>query len=369
MDFDNFDPQSAARGGHLFFLGLKENGLGDDVDPTTIFDQFNTTFSDNSRRQAIINGGVSAFDGFDDFIRDPSGFRPADHFADFKAPPGSACVDDDDCLPCDACTNLVCTSLSIKMGLDCTDNTSCDDITNCVGGFHTNSIKKCMCSTGIPEGAFVQQTRGEGPRAFGEAGGFARPDDGGSGAPCGSGLPACIGGNTCSGNEHGVCLSAAFKKGPFAPCTADSECKSADCTATNLCASFTPAQLQEFNSEHAAAGGGSTMAAGNKAIGQVCNAPSECATFFCIAGVCTAAPDNFSDATHEDAKKANGQACTIPFECASGVCAVTCQPRPVGGGAGAPAAPPSNLPVGAFCNGDMECASMHCNLAMRICGA
>lgn len=357
MDFDGFDPQSAARGGQLFFLGLKENGLGNDVTPDTIFNQFNATFADESRRQSFMNGGTASFDGFTSFVRDPSGFRPADHFADFKAPPGSACADDGDCLPCDSCTNSVCTSLSTKMGLACTDNTSCDSITNCVGGFHPNAVKQCMCGAGVPSGAFIQEHSGQDPQAFGQAGGFARPVDGAPGFPCGTGQPACLAGNRCSGNEHGVCLPAAFKKGPYAPCAADNECLSEDCAASGVCSTLSSEQMQQFNSGHE----GNAMA-GNKSIGQACNAPPECSSFFCIAGVCTNPPGNhFDDANRDDMLKADGQACTMPFECASHVCVGTCQ---AGGGGGGP---PTNLPAGRFCLQDPECASLHCNHSSNQC--
>ena len=333
-----FDYEASARAAALGWLEM-----GDDAatfDPSTIRDKFNTTFSDAGHRQAILVGGSSAIGDFiGGFVNDPNNFVPANHLGEIKAPPGGACEDDDDCLPCDNCSNDVCTSLSTTMGSSCTDDDNCESVTTCVGGFISSFGGHCMCTAGVPTGAPV----GGGAGFFGVTDGFGPPADGGEGAPCGTDLPACNGGRQCSGQDHGVCIGGTFKKGPFAPCTADAECFSDDCSDSGICTA-------------------DGDIAGTKAVGQGCSGPAECSTFFCQAGLC-AIPDHINDdhALGTNDKKADGESCITPFECASFVCAgspLTCQPG--GGGQGQPPVPPSNLPTGAFCIDDDECLSGNC---------
>lgn len=370
LTFDRaFDPSVSARAANNGFLEYVGNTTTF-VNPNAIYQAYNVSFSDVSNRQAFATGGSSAFGTLiSGFAADPN-FRPADHLDQIKAPPGGACTTNADCLPCDACSGSVCTSLSTKMGASCQTNSDCGgDILACVGGFSATAGGHCMCQAGVPTGAFVHATQGQGPQAFGETGGFIPPTQGSVGALC-TRTSDCVPPLSCSGGSAGgVCLnSSTFKKGPFSPCSASAECESASCTG-GLCAAFTATQIQTINTTGGGGSDGPTI--GSRTAGQPCATPSECASFFCSAGTCSTPPVAFNSATAAAGLKADGLSCTLPSECLHSFCQFTGGPTgvcatPTQGGGGN-FGPPTNQPAGAPCFTNTECASTSCNFSTHVC--
>lgn len=360
IDFSGFDPSVGARAannGFLEYVGSATSfaNAGD------IYSKFNSTLSDSTYRQSWATGGSAACADFiAGFVANPGEFVPGDFIATIKVPPGGSCTSSDDCLPCDTCKSGVCTSLSTKMGLSCTTNDDCDEVTTCVGAYISGFGGHCMCTAGVPTGAFVHSGEGSGPLAFGATDGYAPPPAGGEGSPCGTGFSPCLSGLSCTDPLHGVCVSSTFKKAPYAPCSSGSECESGSCTS-GLCAAFTADQLSTFSSD------GTTI--GLRANGQPCATGSECASFFCSAGICASPPTEFGSATTGTGLKADGSSCTLSSECASFFCSggICTASSGFGTGSGTGTGTPTGLPPGSFCLSNSECQSASCNLAMHMC--
>lgn len=372
MDFSGLDPSVMARAANNGFLTYVD-GTNQYANPGDIYSKFKDVLSDSDQRQAWAVGGSGAGIGdfMQGFISDPNGFIPADAQRFLKSPPGASCSTSADCLPCDSCVNSICTSLSTKMGASCEDNDDCDEITSCVGGFIAGRGGHCMCNAGVPTGAFVHSGGGQGPQNFGQAGGIALPPQGGIASQCSNSNPCAGNDLQCSDPNGGICLPNNFKKGPFAPCSSDNECQSNKCSS-NICETFSTMQLSNLNGGSGSGSGG----IGGRTLGQSCAAPAECASFFCQSGICAAPPSRFDGAIHDDDKKENGQSCSFPSECRSFNCMgfpnATCQegmagPSGQNSGPGGGFTPPTNLPVGAFCIGNAECASLSCNATTHQC--
>lgn len=346
-NFDNFDPERAGQAARNVFLDYVDAAGGSLADSQTLFDKFGPALRDPTYMQAAATGGTAAFGDFvAGFVAAPGSFVSADFLGGIKNPPGGGCTTSTDCLPCDTCLNSICTSNSAKMGSSCTADSDCDDITTCTGG--QNILfggAKCMCKSGIPTGANVFTIAGQGPGNFGTT--VTGPADGTPGGACGP-LTQCTQGACSDSANGGVCLSATFKKGAFAPCSGGSECLSGTCTG-NSCAP-------------------DASSAGTKANGQPCSAPSECASWFCCAhnecgdnlGKCSNPPSAFDGAFEAGFgdKAAIGAACTLNTDCASFFCqSAVCATPPSGGGA------ITGQPVGSPCFAPTECASLFCNFS------
>ena len=196
-----------------------------------------------------------------------------------------------------------------------------------------------MCTSGVPTGAYVHDSAGGGPMAYGATGGYNPPVDGAVGGRCGAGFPDCTVG-TCSGDTYGVCLDGDFKKGPYMSCDANADCYSESCVG-GMCAAPSSTTV-------ATAGGAA------RTLGQACTVHSECATWFCSAALCAEPPDAMHEASGIDNRKENGLACSGHAECFSNYCSGTCQTPPSEG---------SSLPTGSPCMMMMECQSMMCNFS------
>ncbi len=375
-----FDPEVAARAAQNTFLEFENQGDVTLLNPEEVFEKFHDTLSDSDYRRSFASGGTFTFgsfvEGFWDNRDNLDAFDPTQFDDMIRMPPGAVCESNSDCLPCDSCVSSVCTSLSTVMGLSCATNDDCDGITSCVGGFMSERGGSCLCATDVPMGAYVHAD-GEGPKVFGDSGegGWSPPQGGEEGSACNSSLP-CHNGMTCSSAGSGVCLGSDFKKGAFASCSANSECASESCTG-GLCTMMSAAQMETFYDDRSGGGSGSsdgTAEVGIRVSGQPCSMPTECASFFCSDGLCSAPPEVFEGAVHDDDRRQNGESCTLSSECASFYCSAgTCQAPTVtdgamgGGGGGGVFSTPTSLPVGSFCMGNAECASLDCNVAMHMC--
>lgn len=342
-----WDPGVSAQAANNAFLQYVDAAGTNFADPLVIKQKFESILTDATYKATLANGGKGAASFINAFVSDPTGFVPANFTGSILKPPGATCSSDDQCLPCDSCTNSVCTSNSSKMGAECTPGAGeCDTITNCqYPPFAPAGTKgHCMCAANMASGAFVNNTGTVG--VFGETSGFTPPPSGGEGGQC-SATVACGGGLTCTSQSGpGVCVSGTFKKGPFAPCASSAECESNSCQSGQCTAGAT--------------------AGGTKQIGAPCFAPSECATYACLAGVCSTLESVCSSCTNlvdNSLKKAAGMACTAPNECISGFCASGLCTENNSGFSGI-----TGQPAGSYCNDGPQCASGFCNFSTMMCG-
>lgn len=374
MSFGNtYDASQAMRAANNGFLEYT-GGTSTYSSPSQIYSNMNSTYSNPTYRQSFATGGSAAAKDFiAGFVsKGPDGFKPAEFTGKILAPPGSSCKADTDCLPCDKCNSNVCTALSTKMGASCDANSDCgsDGVLTCTGGPLVGVVSgirgNCMCASAVPKGLFVAAAAGAAPQAFGMTGGYAAPTAGAAGSMCGTtGASSCGAGTVCNGT---VCLPSAFKKGPYAPCSAASECESGACSS-GLCGLLTATQVTAANTGTGATG---SQVIGARASGQPCAAPSECASYYCSAGVCAAPPTVFQGATTGSSLKSTGATCTAPNECASFNCSgspLTCQAATTTTSGGTTMTAPTSLPAGSFCNTSGECQSANCSFSTKTCQA
>lgn len=337
IDWTGYDPAVGALAADNTRLAYVAGAAaGSYKDPNTMFGAFYDALSDATRRQSFANGGAGDF--VNQFVADPNNFRPAEHFGKILGGPGTPCERSDECLPCDTCSNNVCTQNSGKMGRTCMSNSDCDSFTKCAIGFDVSLGGQCMCASVIPEGKPVMETVGGTAALYGTTGGYMRPPPGTEGGPCGPQAP-CGAGLTCSDSTYGgMCYPATFKKGPFAPCSLGTECMSGTC------------------SSGACAPDANTV--GSRTIGQACMGPVDCASTFCSAGLCAEPPRAFMDAYNQFANTLypDGHSCTSNDVCGSHFCMNGfCAPLM--------GMQPTNMPMGSPCMSPSECASGRCNFS------
>lgn len=333
-----YNPQTAVMAGRNAFVEMTNSGSFNPASftPNMIYNNFQPAMSDPTRRTTFANGGCTDYVGA--FMGNPAGFVPMDNFGQIKSPPGGSCTTSADCLPCDSCTNSVCVAGSVKMGVSCSTDSDCDQVTLCIGppdsAYAGVAMKNCMCASAVPTGMGVYTGGGGAPQQYGGTGtgGYAPPAPGAQGGPCGPAQP-CGAGLTCTGSQYGgVCVPGDFKFGPGAPCTGNSQCMSDTCSG-GFCS-----------------GGGTGGACGTVANGLACMAPMDCSSCICNAGICAASGGG--------TKSPDGGACTSNEGCYSNLCdGGIC--KQAGGGA----------PLGSWCNTNEMCQSLHCNFGTMTCGA
>lgn len=316
----SFDPHTAGLAAANGFLAMGTITNYALFPPNDMRGTLNSTYSDPTRMLSFANGGGNDFmAALGGTAGGASGgtFVPATFLGGISSPPGGSCTSSAGCLPCDTCNSAgVCVSGSSKMGASCTTTTDCDAMTAC-NRYSTTQPGQCMCGAALPTGAPVFATGGV---AFGA---YTPPTGGALASECGTGLPACVAGTTCTSITHGTCNSSTFTFGPGSFCTGNAQCSSGTCTAS-ICSYPTTAD------------------ATRKAAGEPCSSPADCVSALCAPAthLCEATITGAGTAPTAPAAGTmiSGGACITNGDCAVGLSCIaaicTAPPTAVGAGSG-----------------------------------
>ncbi|GEM_PF-3836811 len=379
-DFSKFDPSHAAQAATNMFLEFTYQGGSASTDPRTMQKKFENVLGNPTYQQAAASGGSAAnHDVVNAFISKGEKFNPDSFTSNIKSSAGGSCKTGQDCLPGNTCNNSVCISLSTKIEQACSSSQDCDDITACASSTGNDKGGKCISKAVVPPGYYVYNKKGKALPRDAKGSAFS----GSVGAECGTGMAPCGSDSRgCSDTVHGICLppmtSTTFKLAPFSRCSRDDDCLSRQCVMngpTPMCSALNASQLSEMNRANKDAGKNSPSRSdiGTRMVGQPCRVALNCATFYCEAAVCKAAPTAFQTANQNSTLKSNGASCSYSGECISGYCLGSpkvCSAAPLTTPTTSSGrTSPSGLPAGAYCNlsSGAQCVSRSCNMQQLVC--